>query len=121
MNLNFPFKTNNLGRTTITDEDEHIRQLVEQVLFTQVGERVNRPTFGTNINQLLFDLNNYEMINSASFLIQGALQHWLGDLITVISVNIKNENSSLIISITYVKTELIDNQKQVTIEFNKST
>ena len=41
--LDYPFHFDTRGRTAETAEDEHIRDLIEQVLFTAPGERVNRP------------------------------------------------------------------------------
>jgi phage baseplate assembly protein W len=41
----FPFRIDGRGRSARTSRDDHIRDLVEQVLFTTPGERVNRPTF----------------------------------------------------------------------------
>ncbi len=99
----YPFKIGKDGRTAINiDEEEHIRQLIEQVLFTAPGERVNRPTFGTGINQLVFAPNSPELAATIQFLIQGALQQWLGDLIMVESVEAESQESTLHVSIQYV-------------------
>jgi len=102
MHFNYPFRINQNGRiaTTVGDED-HIRQLIEQVLFTVQGERVNRPTFGTNINQLVFALNSNELAAATQFLVQGALQQWLGDLIKVESVKTESEESTLRVLVEY--------------------
>ncbi len=44
MQVAYPFKVNGSGRTAnLSDEDDHIRDLIEQVLFTTPGEQVNRP------------------------------------------------------------------------------
>ena len=63
--------------------DDHIRDLIEQVLFTAPGERVNRPNFGSGLLQLVFAPNSDELAAATQFLVQGALQQWLGDLIQV--------------------------------------
>jgi uncharacterized protein len=102
MHFHYPFKIDGRGHTAeVQDEERHIRHLIEQVLFTDVGERVNRPNFGTKVNQLVFAPNNEELSTSTQFLIQGALQQWLGDLIHIISVETNSENSLLKISIEY--------------------
>jgi phage baseplate assembly protein W len=85
----------------VEEEEQHVRQLIEQVLFTIQGERVNRPTFGTNINQLVFAPNSDELATATQFLVQGALQQWLGDLINVESVKVESEESTLRVSIEY--------------------
>ncbi|QZZ20611.1 GPW/gp25 family protein [Leptothermofonsia sichuanensis E412] len=83
MDIAYPFQFNALGRTATSSENEHIRHLIEQVLFTIPGERVNRPTFGSNIRQIIFALNNSELVTATQFLLQGALEQWLGDEIQV--------------------------------------
>jgi Baseplate wedge protein gp25 len=64
--------------------------MIEQILFTDLGERVNRPTFGSGINQLVFAPNSNELAAATQLLVQGALQQWLADLIHVESVAVKN-------------------------------
>jgi len=115
-NCNYPFKFDSRGRTALASDEEHIRQLIEQVLLTAQGERVNRPTFGSGINQLLFAPNSDELAAATQLLVQGALQQWLGNLIQVESVNIKNEESSLHILIQY---RIKRNQMRQVAEFFK--
>jgi uncharacterized protein len=43
MNLDFPYHFDARGRTAAIDDAGHIRDMVEQLLFTNPGERVNRP------------------------------------------------------------------------------
>ena len=42
MNIDFPFHFDSRGRTAETDDADHIRDMIEQLLFTNAGERVNR-------------------------------------------------------------------------------
>src|ERR1041385_7617155 len=101
MNLDFPYQFDTRGRTATTDDDDHIRDLIEQVLFTSPGERVNRPTFGCGLNQLVFAPNSPELGAATQFLVQGALQQWLGDLIVVDSVQVESVDSTLRVTISY--------------------
>jgi uncharacterized protein len=93
MDLAYPFQINRRGRTADAREDEHIRHLIEQVLFTMPGERVNRPTFGSNIRQIVFAPNNSELITATQFLLQGALEQWLGDVIQVQAIEVSTISS----------------------------
>ena len=101
MNIRFTYQFDNQGRTAETDEDTHIRHLIEQVLFTSPGERVNRPAFGSGLMQLVFQPNSDELAATVQFLVQGALQQWLGDIIEVNGVEVKNEDSVLQVSVIY--------------------
>lgn len=99
--VDYPFSFDNRGRTAGTTNDEHIRDLIEQVLFTAPGERVNRPTFGSGLLQLVFAPNSGELAAATQFLVQGALQQWLGDLIVVDSVQIESVDSVLQVTVAY--------------------
>jgi phage baseplate assembly protein W len=101
MNIAFPFHFNGHGRTADADTDVHIRDLIEQVLFTAPGERVNRPTFGSGLLQLVFAPNSDELAAATQFLVQGALQQWLGDLIQVDRVQVESEDSTLRVAVQY--------------------
>ncbi len=100
--FDFPYHFDSRGRTAMTDRDNHIRDMIEQVLFTTPGERVNRPTFGSGLLQLVFAPNSDELASTTQFLVQGSLQEWLGDVITVEAVEVQAEDSKLTARITYV-------------------
>ena len=101
MNIDFPFHFDNRGRTAATDDDDHIRDMIEQVLFTSPGERVNRPTFGSGLMQLVFEPNSNELATTTQFLVQGSLQQWLGDLIEVNDIEVESNDSTLLVTIKY--------------------
>jgi len=102
MQIDYPFRLNNRGRTAETQEDEHIRDLIEQVLFTAPGERVNRPSFGSGLLQLVFAPNSDELAATTQLLVQSALQQWLGDLIQVESVKVESKEATLIVTVEYI-------------------
>ena len=102
MQLDYPFHFDGRGRTAETSGDDHIRDLIEQVLFTSPGERVNRPTFGSGVMQLVFAPNSDALATATQRLVQGALQQWLGDLIQVQAVEVQNEDAILRITVQYI-------------------
>ncbi len=101
-NLDFPYHFDGHGRTAGTDLDDHIRDLIEQVLFTAPGERVNRPTFGSGLMQDVFAPNGQEMAAATQFLVQGALQQNLSQLIEVNKVEVSADDNTLNVTIEYV-------------------
>ena len=104
MNIDFPFRIDGRKRTASTSNEDHVRDLIEQLLFTAPGERVNRPTFGSGLPQMLFGPNTPEMAAAVQFLIQGALQQYLADLIQVSSVQVDAVDSTLRVQVDYVLT-----------------
>jgi len=116
MNLDFPYRFDSRGRTADTSDEDHIRDLIEQVLFTAPGERVNRPDFGSGLQRLVFAPNSNELAAATQFLVQGSLQQWLGDLIEVNEVDVHNEDSTLRITVQCI---IRRTQQQQTAQFTR--
>ena len=106
MDLFFPYQIEGRGHTREArrdeNDDEYIKGLIQQVLFTAPGERVMRPDFGSGLQQLLFTGNSPELAATTQMLVQGALQQWLGNLIVVESVEIEAIDSSLHVEVIYI-------------------
>jgi phage baseplate assembly protein W len=112
MNVDYPFHFDSRGRTAETTDDDHIRDMIEQVLFTSPGERVNRPTFGSGLMQLVFAPNSDELAAATQLLVQGALQQWLGHLIQVHAVEVRSEDASLLVTVKYVVTRTQEQREE---------
>jgi uncharacterized protein len=102
MNLRYPYQVDGRGRTAQADEEAYIRGLIEQVLFTSPGERVMRPDFGSGIMQLVFAPNSTELAATTQFLVQAALQQWLGNLIVLEAVDVEAIEATLHVTVRYV-------------------
>jgi phage baseplate assembly protein W len=100
----FPFHLGDHGRTATATSEDHIRQMIEQVLFTRPGERVNRPDFGCGLLDVVFAPNSPQAAAAAQLTISSSLQRWLGDLISVQSVQVSAELSTLQVQISYTVT-----------------
>lgn len=100
MNVNFPYNFDGRGRTQ-DPLASYLRQLVEQVLFTSPGERVNLPDFGSGLLQLTFAPESVEMAAATQFTVQAALQKWLSGYIKVQSVVAAAVGSTLTVTVTY--------------------
>src|SRR3954453_16051417 len=102
MNLDYPYHFDGRGRTAATDGNDHIRDMIEEFLFTNPGERVNRPDFGSGLLQLVFAPNSPELAATVQFTLQAALQRWLGDVIEVRDLEVRSEDSMVTVEITYL-------------------
>lgn len=97
----FPLHLDGRGHTARTDGEDHVRDLIEQVLFTTPGERVNRPSFGTGLLQYVFLPNSEPLATATRAAVQGSLVQWLGDLIEVRDVDVVAEDSTLRVTVQY--------------------
>lgn len=102
MDVAFPYRFDSRGRTAQAGYDDHVRDMIKQLIFTSPGERVNRPDFGTGLLQLVFAPNSPELAAALRFTLQAALQQWLGDVISTQNLEVAAEDSTLTITITYL-------------------
>jgi len=97
----FPFRVDRRGRSATTDVESYVRELVEQVLFTSPGERVNRPDFGTGLGQLVFAPNSPELASAMERVVQGAIQQWLGEVVVIEAIEIESADERLTVTVKY--------------------
>ena len=104
--LDFPYHFDSLGRSASASRDEHIRDLIEQILFTAPGERVMRPDFGSGLLALVFEPNSSTLAATTQMLVQGALQQYLSPLIAVQDVAVESDDGTFRVIVRY--TVLLD-------------
>jgi phage baseplate assembly protein W len=101
MQISFPFALEHEGEVATADDDAHIRQMIEQVLFTNPGERVNRPELGCGLYAMVFEPMSSEMVAVTEALVRTNLLTWLGDLISVERLAVEAVESTLEVTIDY--------------------
>jgi uncharacterized protein len=116
MNIDFPFHFSDNGRTAVTTDDDHIRDMIEQLLFTNPGERVNRPDFGSGLLQMVFAPNSPEIAAAIQYTMQASLQQWLGDLIEVQTLDVTSEDSALQIELNYIVRRTAEQRTEVFVQ-----
>ena len=115
--VSYPYRIDGRGRTTAADDEAYVRELIEQVLFTSPGERVNRPEFGSGLLKVIFAPNSQELATTTQFMVQGALQQFVGDLIVVESVDVTVDDAKLLVKVVYL---LRRTQEQRVAEFERN-
>jgi phage baseplate assembly protein W len=100
--MDFPFHFDSRGATSSTTYNDHVRDMIEQLIFTNPGERVNRPDFGSGILQLIFAPNSPELAATVQFTLQAAVQRWLGEVIELRDLDVRATDSTLSIEMRYL-------------------
>jgi phage baseplate assembly protein W len=106
------------GSLNTVTEDEHLRQLIMQVLFTEPGERLNLPEFGCGVKRLLFAPNNDVLAATVQFLITQNLRRWLGNQLDVERVQVSSppdEEFTLLVDVVYT-VKASDQRQQLSIQ-----
>jgi uncharacterized protein len=111
--LDHPLRLDGRGRVATTRADDHVRDMIYQVLFTNPGERINCPDFGCGLLQLVFEPNGEVLATATQFLVQGALQRWLADVVQVEQVAITSEDERLMVDVVYVRLDTGQRQRDL--------
>lgn len=101
--IDYPFRFNGAGQVARSTANDHVRDLIYTVLFTAPGERVNRPDFGCGLAQLVFMPNSEALATATQFVVQGALERWLADLIQVQFVRIHPREETVTVEVGYLR------------------
>ena len=92
---------NRQGQLGTADPGDHLREMLELLLFTVPGERIDRPDFGCGLLDLVFAPNSPELAAVARGGALAAVNRWLGDVLTVQSLDVVSEDATLRVSIAY--------------------
>jgi uncharacterized protein len=91
----FPFAIDaGSGQAAQSSYQDHVEQMIRQVLLTDPGERVCLPTFGAGLRRLLFAPLTAQLQSSTQMVVTQALQTWLAGQITVQSVTVQTPAST---------------------------
>jgi phage baseplate assembly protein W len=103
IDLAFPFALDAARGSTglAATYQDHVRDLIEQVLFTNPGERVNRPDFGAGLMRAVFMPEGDQALGTLRAVVQSNLQAWLGQVISVDGVTLDVDDSTLSVVVTY--------------------
>ncbi|HYW08819.1 MAG TPA: GPW/gp25 family protein [Longimicrobium sp.] len=102
MNIDYPLHLAPGGRTALAGDDDHVRDMIEQLLLTSPGERVNRPDFGSGLMAMVFAPGGNEVAAALEFTVRAALQRWLGDIAEVHRLDVDARDSALYVTVDYV-------------------
>jgi uncharacterized protein len=98
----FPLQINRRGGIEVSRHEQKIRESIRIILGTQYGERLMRPSFGSNLKTLLFAPNTRATANLARYYVEEGLTTWEPRIILE-SVAVENDgpNGRLLIRIGY--------------------
>ncbi len=99
--IDYPYRIDDRGGTARSNEDDYVRDLIEQLLFTAPGERVNRPDFGSAVMQMVFAPNNETLAATTESTVKAALQQWIADVAEVEGLSVTSDDAKLQLEVRY--------------------
>ncbi len=121
MHKSFPFCINNYGHIHEADEHQHVREMMEQILFTLPGERVNRPEFGCGLQLMVFGETVPEVLFVKQANVHSELQKYLSHLVHIDEVKVSTEGSQVNVLVRYalLRDLSLRDQQRHTVEFKR--
>lgn len=101
MNPEYPWRIGSNGLTAQASDIDHARQMIEQLLLTNVGERVNRPDFGGGLYQLIFAPNSQELSATLQLTLQAGVQRYLADVVDVGGLTVSSDDNRLLVEVPF--------------------
>jgi phage baseplate assembly protein W len=92
--LAYPFAIDaGSGQAALALYQDHVDQMVREVLLTDPGERVCLPTFGAGLRRLVFAPMSAQLEATTKMIVTQALETWLGNQITIQSVAVETSDT----------------------------
>ncbi|QIO61609.1 GPW/gp25 family protein [Rhizobium leguminosarum] len=101
MQIAFPYTFDANRSTALAIGPAHVRQMLEQLLFTMPGERVNRPDFGCGIQRMVFAPQSTEVMATLQALVESEIHRWMGDVISLRKLEVFSEDATLRVLLEY--------------------
>jgi phage baseplate assembly protein W len=100
--LSFPFSIASDGART-SERKSHVREQIEQVLFTNPEERVFRPEFGAGVRSLIFEPNASPLWKITCKRLTASLAEALQGEVDpkTLEVEVRGEGEKLLVVISY--------------------
>jgi phage baseplate assembly protein W len=94
----FPFRIDGAsGQAAQASYQDHVDQMIRQILLTDPGERADLPDFGAGMRRLIFAPLSQGLVATTQLMVADALNQWLAGQITVQSVGVQTavDNAAL--------------------------
>jgi len=110
--MKFPLQLSGNGAVT-SSRREHVREQIEQVLFTHPGERWFRPEFGIGVRALVFEPNNSALWEVTKKRLLSSLTESLTGEVSPgsLEVNVTGDNEKLLVTIAYTLATINQSEK----------
>ncbi len=116
----FAFGIAPTGRTATVEEgsDAHVKQMLELLIMTAIGERVMRPDYGSPVRQMVFEAGNGAVGIALQATLHATIGQSLGHLVELDTLDVAFDEATarLDVDVAYrVRTSLADDSLSVSV------
>ncbi len=99
--LAFPLRFGPGRSLAVVDLQDDVRGMIEQILLTAPGERVNRPTFGVGIFAYVFEADSPFLANQLRIALDENVYEHLGKNVRIVALDVTSDNEQLHVDIQF--------------------
>lgn len=99
--LGFPLRVGSDRGLDVVGLEDDVRAMLEQILFTMPGERVNRPTFGVGVQRYVFELNSPTLAERLRIALEENVYEHLSRDVRILGVSVDRDEAGLLARITF--------------------
>jgi phage baseplate assembly protein W len=99
--LAFPLRLGPGRSLAVVDLEHDVRAMIEQILLTAPGERVNRPTFGVGIYAYVFEPNSQFLATQLRTALDENVYEHLGKNVRILALDVTTADAQLHVDIQF--------------------
>jgi phage baseplate assembly protein W len=113
--LAFPLRIGSGKSLAVTPLADDVRAMIEQILLTAPGERVNRPTFGVGIYAYVFEANSPFLASRLRAALDENVYEHLGRNVRIVALEVTAEDAQLHVEIEFEITGTVSGRQAMTV------
>jgi len=113
--LAFPLRLGPGKALAVTDLEDDVRAMIEQILLTAPGERVNRPTFGVGIYAYVFEANSPFLASQLRIALDENVYEFLGRNVRIVALDVTWDDAQLHVDIQFTLVGAVTGPQAMTV------
>ena len=113
--LAFPLRLGAGKTLAVSDLEDDVRAMIEQILLTAPGERVNRPTFGVGIYAYVFEINSPFLASRLRMALEDNVYEFLGKNVRILALDVSADDAQLLVDIQFTLVGAVTGPQTMTV------
>jgi phage baseplate assembly protein W len=117
--LSFPLRLGPGRRLAVVELEDDVRAMIQQILLTAPGERVNRPTFGVGIYAYVFEADSPFLANQLRIALDENVYEHLGRTVRIVALDVTAAGEQLLVNIQFELVGAVTGRQSMTVSVPK--
>ena len=99
--LGFPLALGSHHGIDVVGVEQSVQAMIEQMLFTEPGERVNRPTFGVGAPRYVFEPNSPLLAERLRVALEENVYEDFGTSVNILELTVDQDEEQLLVNVSF--------------------